>query len=104
MNLHLDENLKTEKKQAKERLAHAKCLSDRINFHYKLLPIDMVPDIKMRIYDHCGFFSFYRTKGDIHKRPVFCVADDPSTKNGKSPLLSGLEQMFDGLWEIGRTP
>jgi CAP12/Pycsar effector protein, TIR domain len=107
MNVHLDGCLETERKLAKERLAFAKRLSrasKRIDFHYRVLPVDCVPEIKLRIYKGCGFFSFYRGMGDIHNRPVFWVQDDPLVEDDGSRLLARLDQMFDNLWDAGRTP
>jgi hypothetical protein len=102
MDLQWDD-LSTEKQKAKERLGFAENLSKNMTFECKLLPANMVPAVKLRLYDRCGFFSFYY-RGIGGKRPageraVFCVH---VPEGERSPLLDTLRQMYDHLWGKGR--
>lgn len=98
------QDLDTEKSQAKDRLEYVKHLSDEIGLECRLLPANMIPEMKLRLYDGCGFFSFYWKIGGgrpMQKRPVFCVCDDPSRQE-RSPLLKTLEQVHRRLWDMSR--
>jgi hypothetical protein len=96
-------DMKTEKRLATERLAFARELSSQITFTYRLLPINVFPAMKLRLYERCGFFYFYHTdiagKRWAGKRSVFCV-DVP--RGESSPLLETLRQMYNHLWDKGR--
>lgn len=101
------EDLGTERQLAKDRLAFAKDLSKRNSgFHCRLLPINIVPEIKLRLYDYCGFFSFYRRRtgweSPVQRRPVFCVEDPDPSKNDTSPLRVTLDHWYDELWELAK--
>ncbi len=107
MDLQWEGNLSTEQGLDEGRRAFAKELSKDINLDCKLLPADMVPELKLRLYDRRGYFAFYRKIGGeptkIHKRPVFCVADDASEETGRPQLLATLQHLYDHLWDyVGR--
>jgi hypothetical protein len=109
MDLSWDKDLEAEKQEARERLAFAANLAKRKGgFQCRLLPGDMVPEIKLRLYDHCGFFAFYRknTGWDtpVQERPVFRVDDEDPSKNDSSPLRVTLDHWYDELWELSRRP
>jgi hypothetical protein len=97
-DLRWENDLDTEKRLAKERLAFADTLSRNRPFKYKLFPANKVPEMKLRLYHDCGFFSFYRNNGGkktVHQRTLFFVADDQSRP---SRLLGTLQQVYDDLW------
>jgi hypothetical protein len=109
MDLLWDEDLEAERELARDRLAFAKDLSKRKSgFQYRLLPKDMVPEIKLRLYNHSAFFTFYRKNvgfsSEVQNRPVFCVEDQDPSKYDHSPLRITLERFFDELWDLSRKP
>jgi len=100
-------NLETERKIARERLAHARKLSAlRSGFQFKVLPSDVIPEIKLRLYNYIGFFTFYRKKvgfsAVVQNRPIFCVEETGRTDF--SPLRITLERWFEELWKQSREP
>ena len=109
MDLLWDDDLDAEKQVARDRLAFARNLSKRNSgFQYKLLPSNVIPEIKLRLYDHSGFFTFYRRNTGwatpVQNRPIFCVEDQDPSKHDNSPLRITLERWFDELWELSRKP
>lgn len=108
-NLGEEKLLDVEKQMARDRLAFARDLSKRKSgFQYKLLPNSMVPEIKLRLYNHIGFFTFYRKNvgfsSEVQNRPIFCVEDQDPSRGDHSPLLTTLQRWFDELWELSRKP
>jgi hypothetical protein len=109
MDLLWDKDLDTERRLARERLTFANDLSKRKSgFQCRLLPGNMVPEIKLRLYDRTGFFTFYRRNvgfsAEVQNRPVFCIEDQDTLKYDHSPLRVTLERLFDELWELSRKP
>jgi hypothetical protein len=109
MDLLWDEDLETERRLAQDRLAFAHDLSKhKSGFKCRLLPSNMVPEIKLRLYDSTGFFTFYRRNvgfsAEVQNRPVFCVEDRDPSKYDRSPLRITLERLFDELWDLSRKP
>ena len=107
MDLLWDHDLNAEQQLASERLGFARNLSQRNSgFHSRLLPANMIPEIKLRLYDHIGFFTFYRRNTGwatpVQNRPVFCVEDRDPSKRDNSPLRITLERWFDELWDLSR--
>jgi hypothetical protein len=109
MALKWDLGLEAEKKWAKnQQLTTARDLSRRKNgFLYRLLPADMVPELKLRLYDHSGFFTFYRRntgRSEVQNRPIFYVEDKDPSKGDYSPLRLTLDRWFEELWNLSREP
>jgi hypothetical protein len=107
LNWDKDANLETERRLARERLVFARELSEqRSGFQYRVLPSDVIPEIKLRLYNHIGFFTFYRKKvgfsSVVQNRPIFCV-EDPE-RSDFSPLRTTLERWFEELWNQSRPP
>lgn len=96
-------DLNAEKRLATERLAFARKLSEQVTFTCRLLPINVFPGMKLRLYECCGFFYFYHAdiggKRWTGTRSVFCV-DVP--RGERSPLLETLRQMYNHLWDKGK--
>jgi hypothetical protein len=96
-------DLDTEKRFAHERLEEARKLFKNVTFTCRLLPFNLFPALKLRLYDGCGFFYFYYTgiggKRWSGKRSVFCV---DVSDGGRSPLLDTLRQMYNHLWDRAR--
>jgi Predicted nucleotide-binding protein containing TIR-like domain len=95
-------DLNTEKRLATERLAFARQLSRQVTLTCRLLPINVFPAMKLRLYDRRGFFYFYHTDIAGNRwagtRSVFCV-DVP--RGERSPLLETLRQIYNHLWDKG---
>jgi TIR domain len=87
-----------EQAEADKRVEFLAELSKGIRLEYKLLPPNLVPELKMRLYDNFGYFTFYRRPGlksGSQNRSVFCVTS--------SPLLETLRDVFNRLWLEGRS-
>jgi hypothetical protein len=100
MDLQWNDDLRTERRLSKERLAFASTLTGR-RVEHKLLPANRAPEIKLRLYRDCGFFTFYRKIGGeapVQKRTVFCV-DDRLPVSHEPRLLVTLHQFFNKLWD-----
>lgn len=97
-------DLNSEKRFATERLGFARKLSKQVTFTCKLLPINVFPAMKLRLYDRCGCFYFYHTdiagRRSAGTRSVFCV---DVRRSGTSPLLETLRQLYGHLWDKGRS-
>ena len=109
MDLNWDKNvgLESEQQVARDRLAFARNLSMlKSGFQYRVLPKDVVPEIKLRLYNDIGFFTFYRKKvgfsAVVQNRPIFCV-EDPE-RSDFSPLRTTLDRWFEELWGKSRQP
>ena len=109
MDLNWDKSvgLEAEQQVARDRLAFARNLSMlKSGFQYRVLPKDVVPEIKLRLYNDIGFFTFYRKKvgfsAVVQNRPIFCV-EDPE-RSDFSPLRTTLDRWFEELWGKSRQP
>lgn len=106
-DLDIEREFDAERQMAKEKLAFARELSTRRSgFQYRLLPSDMVPEIKLRLYNRVGFFTFYRKNvgfsAEVQNRPIFCVEDQEWFDH--SPLRTTLDLWFNELWSLSRLP
>lgn len=97
-------DLNTERRLAEKRLANAKNLFRGITFKCRLLPINIFPAIKLRLYDHCGFFNFYHTGIGGKRREGARAVFNVHAPQGESPLLATFRQMYEHLWDEGRDP
>jgi hypothetical protein len=101
----IETDLATERAEFSARLRFARQLKNTsgMSFECRLLPASMIPEMKLRLYDACGYFSFYRRMGtadEIHGRTLFGVDDRSQARTSpRSPLLTNLQQMYDRLWE-----
>jgi predicted nucleotide-binding protein len=96
-------NLKIERRDARARLAFAeKLIKDGMSFEYRLLPANKIPEMKLRLYDNCGFFTFYKRMGMMpwhQDRTLFGIDDRVRVRPQNSPLLMSLHHMYDRLWD-----
>jgi hypothetical protein len=111
MNLNWGEkpSLKAERQKARERIAFANGLiKSGMSLQYRLLPANKIPEIKLRLYDDCGYFTFYRRMGTFmeHQDRALFGIDDSGRVSGspKSPLLRSLRRMYDRLWDSVSEP